>query len=267
LVGLLQKINEITDNTTVTTVEECSRDTRISSTSSTTDSVNVIVNVSWEVVVDDVSDFGILALRFQIGIKGIHTIRDVQASSSDSSGYQDWASSITKHLKRSLTFTLGTITVNGGGREVLVDEEVGQRVCHTLCLNEDQCKTCTVGVEDIEKNRALVHILNIFDLLGDVLGSGTNTTDRQEDVVFQEVASEHLNVAGEGGREHESLTVLNTWHIFALNNSSNLRLETHVQHTISLIENQIFDVAKGNTATLNQINKTTGSGHEEVTSS
>jgi hypothetical protein len=41
-----------------------------------------------------------------------------------------------------------------------------------------------------------------------------------------------------------------------------LRLETHVQHTISLIENQVLDVAKGDAATLDKIDETTRSGHE-----
>jgi hypothetical protein len=54
LVSLLQEINEITDNTSVATVEEGSRDTSVSSTSCTTNSVNVIINVGGEIVVNDV---------------------------------------------------------------------------------------------------------------------------------------------------------------------------------------------------------------------
>jgi len=121
-------------------------------------------------------------------------------------------------------------------------------------------------VENIQENGALVHILNVFDLLGNVLRGGTNTTNRQEDIILQEVASEHLDVAWESGGEHESLTALDAWHILALNNATNLWLETHVQHTISLIENKVLDVLEGNAATLNQVDKTTWSGNEEIAS-
>ena len=123
-----------------------------------------------------------------------------------------------------------------------------------------------MGVEDVEKNRSFVHILDVFDLLGDVLGGGANTTDGQEDVVLQKISSKHLDVAGEGGGEHESLTVLNAWHILTLNNTSDLRLETHVQHTISLIKNQVLDVAQGDTATLNQVDETTRGSNKEIAS-
>lgn len=188
---------------------------------------------------------------------GIHT-------SCNSSSDEDWATTISEHLKGTFTLTLSTITVNGGSREVLVNEEIGQRVCHALGFDENQSKASTVGVEDVKKNRALVHVFNVFDLLSDVLGGGTDTTNRQEDVVFQEVASEHLNVAGEGGGKHESLTVLNTGHILTLDNSADLWFETHVQHTISLIKNQVLDVLERDTPTLNQIDKTTWGSNKEI---
>jgi hypothetical protein len=35
--------------------------------------------------------------------------------------------------------------------------------------------------------------------------------------------------------------------------TSNLGLETHVQHAVSLVKNEVLDVSQGDTATLNQI--------------
>jgi hypothetical protein len=58
LVGLLQEIDQITNNTSVATVEECCRDTCVTSTTSTTNSVNVVIDVGWEIIVDDVGDIG-----------------------------------------------------------------------------------------------------------------------------------------------------------------------------------------------------------------
>jgi len=119
-------------------------------------------------------------------------------------------------------------------------------------------------VEDVQEDGALVSVLDVLDLLGNVLRGRSDTTDGQENVVLEEVASKHLDVAGEGGREHESLAVLDQRHIFTLNDTANLGLETHVQHTVSLVKNKVLDVSEGDTATLNQIDETTGSSNEKI---
>jgi hypothetical protein len=119
-------------------------------------------------------------------------------------------------------------------------------------------------VEDVQEDGALVSVLDVLDLLGNVLRGRSDTTDRQENVVLEEVASKHLDVAGEGGREHESLAVLDQRHILTLNDTANLGLETHVQHTVSLVKNKVLDVSEGDTATLNQIDETTGSSNEKI---
>lgn len=248
LVGLLEKVDEFANDTTVATVEEGGGDTSVSGTSSTTDTVDVVVDVGGQVVVDDVLNIG-----------------DIQTSSSDSSGHKDWAASSTEHLQSTLTLALGTITVDGGRWEALVDEVIGERICHALGLDEDEGQTSTVGVKDVEQDAALVGVLNVLNLLSNVLGSRSNTADREEDILSEEVACKHLNVPREGGAEHECLAVGGDWHVLTLNNAANLRLETHVKHAISLVEDQVLDVGKGDAATLNQIDKTTWRSNEQVT--
>jgi hypothetical protein len=68
LVGLLEEIDEVADNTAVTTVEESSGNTSVSCTSGTTDAVNVIVDVGGQVVVDHVGHIGntFLSQRLQV---------------------------------------------------------------------------------------------------------------------------------------------------------------------------------------------------------
>lgn len=48
----------------------------------------------------------------------------------------------------------------------------------------------------------------------------------------------YLNLFGESGGEHECLSFSNIRHVVLLNNAANLGLETHVQHTISFIQNK-----------------------------
>jgi hypothetical protein len=45
-----------------------------------------------------------------------------------------------------------------------------------------------------------------------------------------------------------------------------LRLETHVKHAVGLVENKVADISETDTSTLDEIDETTRSGTEEITS-
>lgn len=210
--------------------------------------MDVVVNVGGKIVVDDVSDIG-----------------NIQSSGGNGGSNKNGASTVAEELEGTFTLTLSSVTMNRSGGEVLVDEEVGERVGHALGLDEDQGEATGVGVEDVKKNGALVNVLDVLDLLGDVLRGGTDTTNGEEDVVLEEVAGEHLDVAGEGGREHQGLAFLDVGHILAFDDAANLGLETHVKHTISLIQNQVLDVAEGDATSLYEIDQSTGSSHKQIT--
>jgi hypothetical protein len=247
LVGLLKKLEKVTNDTSIAAVEESSGDTSVSGTSSTTDTVNVVIDVGGEIVVDNVLDVG-----------------DIETTGCDSSGNEDGATSRAEHLESTFTLALGTVTVNRGSREALVDEEVGERVGHALSLDEDQSKTSAVSVEDIKQDGALVNVLDVLDLLGDVLRGGTDTTDREEDILLEEVTGQQLNVTGEGGREHESLAASGRGHVLTLNDAADLGLETHVQHAVSLVENEVLDVLERDATTFYEVNKTTRSSNKKI---
>lgn len=247
LVGLLEQVDELTDDTAVATVEEGSGNTCVTGTTGTTDTVDVVINIGGKIIVDDVSD-----------------VRDIQATGSNGGGNEDRALAVAEELKGALTLTLSAVAMNRGGREVLVDQEVRQRIGHALRLNKDESEAAGVGVEDIEENRALVNILDILDLLSDVLRGGADTTDREEDVVAEEVLGKHLDVAGEGGREHEGLALAGRRHVLTLDDAANLGLETHVKHTISLVEDEVLDVAQRDATTLYEVDKSAGSGNKEI---
>jgi hypothetical protein len=122
-----------------------------------------------------------------------------------------------------------------------------------------------VGVENVEQDGALVNILNVLDLLCNVLRGRTDTTDGKEDVVLEEIPGEHLDVAGEGGGEHEGLAVSDARHVLTLDDTSNLGLETHVKHAISLVENKILNIAQRDAASLDKIDQSTGGSDKEIT--
>ena len=103
-------------------------------------------------------------------------------------------------------------------------------------------------------------VLDVLDFLGNIFGGGANTADGKENVVFEEVLGEDLDVAGEGGAEHEGLAVMNTGHVFSLDDTTDLMFETHVKHTIGLVEDKIPNVTEADTTAFDEINKASGSG-------
>jgi hypothetical protein len=246
--SLLEKVNQLPDNTAVAAVEERSGDTSVTRTTGTTNAVNVVINIGGEIIVNDVGD-----------------VWNIKTTSSDSSSNQNRATSGAEHLQSTLTFTLGAVTVDSSCREALVQQEVGQSIRHTLGLHEDESETArAMSVKDIKKDGTLVVVLDILNFLSDVLRGRADTTNREENVILQEVPGKHLNIARESGREHQSLAVIDARHVFALYDAANLRLETHVQHTISLIENQVLDVNQRDAATLDQVNQTTRGSDKEI---
>jgi len=54
-------------------------------------------------------------------------------------------------------------------------------------------------------------------------------------------------------------------HVSLLDNASDLWFETHIKHTISLIQNQELDLCKGHAATLDHIVKSSRSGNKHIT--
>jgi len=251
LVCLPKQLNEISDNVLVATVEKSSADTRVTRAAGTSDAMDVVVNVAGQIIVDDMGDVG-----------------NVKSTGSNGGSYHDWSPASSKCLKSHLSFALGTVTVDGRSGEVVAHQEVTQHVRHPLCFDKDKSETeILLGLrnEDVKQDAPLIEILDILDLLSDVFGCTSNSTNAQEDIILQKILGKHLNVSGECSTEHEGLTVRSAGHIFSLHDTSNLGFETHVKHAIGLVKDEILDVGEADAATFNQINKTARRGAKEVT--
>ena len=198
----------------------------------------------------------IVDVRRQIIVQHMGDVGNVETTCGNSCGDQNGSAPRAESLEGHLALTLRSIAVDGGSRKVVAHEEITEHVCHPLRLDKDEGQAEVVlalTAEDIKQDAALVIVFDIFNFLGDVLAGAPNTTNAQEDVVLQEVLSEHLNVTGEGGAKHEGLTLGSPRHIFALDNTSDLGLETHVQHTIGLIKDQVLDVSEADPSALDEV--------------
>lgn len=106
----------------------------------------------------------------------------------------------------------------------------------------------------------------------------------------------YLNLLGEGGTEHHGLTAAFRRHCILFHNASNLWFKTHVQHAVSLIQDQVtaeihlifnyktpqtsfpqisawilvlysLAIVQSDLAPLHHINQTSWCGHQQVTAS
>ena len=80
-----------------------------------------------------------------------------------------------------------------------------------------------------------------------VIGGKINRSDVYMDVrVMEEVICQLLNLSWPSSTPHEYLTIWSD----LLDDLSNLRLEAHVQHSISFVQNKVGDSSKGDLSSL-----------------
>mmetsp|Transcript_83860 Transcript_83860/g.234004 ORF Transcript_83860/g.234004 Transcript_83860/m.234004 type:complete len:80 (+) Transcript_83860:981-1220(+) len=75
---------------------------------------------------------------------------------------------------------------------------------------------------------------NPFYSLRDIFVGCSNSSNSQENIIFHKISCKALDLIWECGRKHEGLTI--NGHTFILNNSTNLRLKAHIQHSICFIK-------------------------------
>jgi hypothetical protein len=169
-------------------VDEAPRVTHVSSAACAADAVHVVIDGGGHVKVHNVQHVG-----------------DVQTTGSHVGGNQDGTATRTEHGQRGLTLMLGTIAVDGGGVEALTTQIGLQQIGTLLTLYEDERESLALR-QQLHELHALVLLLHPLHMLRDEVGGGAHAPNGDPHVVVQEVVSQTLDLLGEGGRKHESLT-------------------------------------------------------------
>merc|ERR1719318_2257810 len=123
------------------------------------------------------------------------------------------------------------------------------------------------GIHQVQQEGPLVRLLDPDNLLRDVLRCGADSADCQEHIIPQEVPGEHLDLLGKGGGEHHGLPDIRSRHVVLLHNPPDLWLETHVQHTVSLVQAQVLTKLQGDLPSVQEVNQPSRSGNQEVAAS
>mmetsp|Transcript_5820 Transcript_5820/g.14314 ORF Transcript_5820/g.14314 Transcript_5820/m.14314 type:complete len:444 (-) Transcript_5820:47-1378(-) len=156
---------------------------------------------------------------------------------------------------------LRPVSMDGRGGESGLSQPVLELVCGPLGLDEDEREACDIG-EKVEHNVELVALFHKLDFLCDEVRGGAHAADGDEDVVGEEVACEALDGGREGGREHERLAV--AAHVLLLDDAPDLRLESHVEHAIRLVEGEHKNTREPDAPALQEVHEATRGGHNQV---
>lgn len=157
--------------------------------------------------------------------------------------------------------------MNGESGPAVLSKELGNVVGDTLGAGEDQALGSLVlhdGLEMLDKSVSLLVLGdNLDNLLNVVRSRQLEGTNVDLDLVLEVVVSESLHLLGPGGGPHEGLSVGSD----LVNDLSNLGLETHIEHSVGLIENEVGDSSQVGLAGLEHIEKSAGSGNDNLDTS
>lgn len=149
-------------------------------------------------------------------------------------------------------------------RPSVLAKEASDFVSNSLGAGEDEALVAAVLhdlLEVLDHSVPLLHVRHDLDDLSDtVVGRKFHRTDVDLNVVVEEVGGELTDFLRPGGGPHAGLTVGTD----LTDDLADLGLETHVQHAIGLVKNQVGDTAKVGTSGLQHVNQTTGSGNADL---
>mmetsp|Transcript_12669 Transcript_12669/g.29425 ORF Transcript_12669/g.29425 Transcript_12669/m.29425 type:complete len:276 (+) Transcript_12669:2325-3152(+) len=209
----------------------------------------IIINICWQVII------------YHLGYVG-----NVQPTACDICCNHHRCVSTFEGTQGFLALSLALVSVNRAGWKPLITENVFNEVAGSLCFHKNQNEAFLNGEKETHQRAHLIVVFHIFHSLGDILGCRTDSSNCQENVVAKKITGESLNIWRKRGTEHHSLSVISNRHSFFFHNASYLGLESHVQHSISLIKDKESDNVHCQTTTFHQINKTARCCHQQITS-
>lgn len=224
--------------------DEVDGNTLTSETSTTTDSVDIVLTVCWEIVVDDQGDL-------------LNIDTTCQKISSD----QDTGRTGTELLHNQVTLTLVHITVHGGDSEVTGSKLVSEPIDLSAGVAEDDGLCDCYGLVQVGKSVQLPILLLNSDIeLLDTFEGKFGLLDQDTDWIAHELGGDLKNILWHGGGQKNDLGGLRE----KLEDVVDLLSETARQHLIGLVENEHLHGVGLEEATLDHIVDTTWSTDNDL---
>jgi hypothetical protein len=180
----------------------------------------------------------------KIKIEHVRDVLDIDAATGDIGGHQH------KHItffERGEGFGSGgltLITMNGIRGNANLAELLRQTICSVFCSCENNAARNHLSLDKVNEQLALVTFLDERNVLLDPVGGWRFWTDVNFYRTVKHSAGECTNGFRHGCTEHEILTLV--WD--KSEDTLNVLAKAHVKHAVSLIQNEVFNLAQINMA-------------------
>jgi len=240
----VEMILDLLDEAGVLGQDEVDGSTLLTETSSSTDSVDVVLLLEWQLVVDNEANL-------------LH----IDTSGKQVSGDEHADGSLTELLHDDVSAELVHLSVHDGDGEVLIGHDLLELLNTLLGVTVDE------GLVDVEVGIQVEENLNLPVVLlhGDVVLMNTFegellVLDQNLGGVAHEVLGQSEDLVGQGSREESDLDV--AWQVFE--NVLDLFLETTREHLIGFVENEQFQVVGLHETTLHHVLDTAWCADDDV---
>ena len=235
---------DIAKDSNVFAGNEVDGNTLAAESSTATDSVDVVLTVAGQVVVDDKGD-----------------LLNIDTASPDISGDEDSGVALSEVLHNAVTLLLGHLAVHGRNGEVGFTHLVGKPVDLAAGVTEDDGLCDGKGVVEIAKGVELpFFLLDGDEVLLEALKSQLVTLDEDTDGVGHELGSHVEHIIREGGRDDNDLSGRREVTVDVVD----LLAETTVEQLVGFIQNEHLDVASAQVAATDHVGDTSRSTRDDM---
>ena len=180
------------------------------------------------------------------------------------SSHHDWALARLEFVEHPVALVLLLVAVDGEGWPAVLTKEAGDVVGHALRTCEDEDLVVLVLHNLIHVLRHAVALLEVGDDVDDLcdamIGGQILRADVDLDEVLLVVGCKLTDILRPGGRPHASLTI---WPDLT-DDLTDLRLETHVKHTVGFVKYEVSDTAEVGLPRLQHIDEAAWRGNTDL---
>jgi len=238
------KLLQLSQSTNIFGGDEVDGDSLSSESATTTNSVNVVLQISGKVVIDD---------------QGY--LLDIDTTSKKVSGDQNSTGTSSELIEDEISLFHGDITVGGRDGEITGSHLVGQPVDLSSRIAENYSLSDVQRIVEITQGIQLPFFFLHTDVkLLNTLQSELISLDEDLDWVVHELLRNFQCIRRHGGREQANLDA--GWQ--AGENVVDLILETPREHFIGLIQDEDLDIVRSQHMTAQHVVDTTGSSDDNM---
>mmetsp|Transcript_645 Transcript_645/g.1534 ORF Transcript_645/g.1534 Transcript_645/m.1534 type:complete len:261 (+) Transcript_645:469-1251(+) len=219
--------------------------------------------------------------RWHVEVDNDSDVLDIKSSCSHIGGNQHSQCSVFEGIHDFRTLPLRPVSVQAVYGKSIVPQLVGEVVATDFFRDKDNhlgvCLStvgdsalavvcCPVRDKLLENGLQLIDLFFFVDHMNDLLDvfvgyQGVDFTDVDLNRIPQKIVGQSLDFFWPGSRKEQRLSSLG---ICFFDNGANLRFETHIQHAIGFVQDQVLDARKVAFSHFDQVVQSTGTGDDTL---